>query len=107
MTDGYLVYITTPSEEEAVRLARQLVQERLAACANVVPRMRSFYWWDGKVQDDPEALLLLKTHAQSLQRLLDRARELHSYDVPAINAFRIDQGIPDYLAWLGEETRSG
>lgn len=101
----YLVYTTVGSAEEGARLGRQVVSERLAACANLIPKIRSFYWWDGQLVDDAESFLVLKTTDQGLQPLIARLKELHSYDVPAINAIRLDAGHPDYWQWVAQETR--
>lgn len=106
MSDCFLVYVTAATAEEAARLGRQVVEERLAACANVVPGVRSFYWWEGRVQDEGEALLLLKTHAGCLDHLIRRVKELHSYSVPAVSAVRVEKGNPDYLEWVRAEARA-
>lgn len=97
---GYLVYTTTATEEDALRLGRAVVGEHLAACANVVPGMTSIYPWRGRVQEDPEALLLLKTTDTRLAALLARIRELHPYELPAINAVRVEQGLGEYWDWV-------
>ena len=97
-----LVLVTAGSEEEAAKIARTLVEERLAACANIVPQIRSIYRWEGKVEDGAEALLLIKTSETSLSALENRVRELHSYDVPEVIALKLDQGSAPYLDWLGE-----
>ncbi|MFO7310724.1 MAG: divalent-cation tolerance protein CutA [Bacillota bacterium] len=107
MADHLLVYITTPNEEEALRIGRAVVERRLAACANVVPAIRSLYWWEGRLVEDGEALLFLKTRAAVLQELIQAVRELHSYSVPCITAFPIVGGNPDYLKWVTEETAGG
>lgn len=104
MTDVFLVYVTTASEEEALRIGRQVVEERLAACANVVGGVRSFYHWEGRLVEDREALLFLKAHRERVPALIDRVKALHSYSVPAVNAIPIDQGNPDYLRWVADET---
>ena len=98
-----LVYITTADEAEALRIGRALVERRLAACANVVPAIRSIYWWEGRLVEDGEALLFLKTRAGVLDRLIAAVRELHSYSVPCITAFPVVGGNPDYLAWVSAE----
>lgn len=104
---GVIVYVTTGSEEEARRIGRQVVEERLAGCANVVPRIASYYWWEGRLVEDTEALLLLKTVAAAVPRLMERVRALHSYTVPAISAVPIARGNPAYMAWLAAEVRPG
>ena len=97
-----LVFSTTPNEEEGAALARILVEERLAACVNIVPGLRSLYRWEGKIQDDRETLLLMKTTVQNYPRLEKRLQELHSYDVPEIIAVAVEKGHAPYLAWLHE-----
>lgn len=99
-----LVYVTVPNVEEGARIGRALVQERLAACANLLPAVRSFFWWEGSVQDEGEALLLCKTRQALLTRLTDRVRELHSYTVPCITAVALSDGNPEFLRWIDTET---
>jgi periplasmic divalent cation tolerance protein len=104
--DGVLVVlVTAPSVEKAAELGRALVGERLAACANVVPAIRSIYWWEGKVQDDAEALLVLKTTRSRFDALRDRALALHPYEVPEVLALPVEAGSAAYLAWIARETR--
>ncbi|MBS13056.1 MAG: divalent-cation tolerance protein CutA [Gemmatimonadetes bacterium] len=102
--DIRLVYITTSSEEEGARIASAVVEERLAACANIVPRIRSIYRWQGKVEDEAESLILMKTRADTVQSLMNRVRELHTYDVPDIVAIPIKDGHPLYVEWILENT---
>lgn len=104
MKDGgtfRLVMVTANSEDEATRIARALVQERLAACVNLVPSIRSIYRWQEKVEEDSETLLLIKTSANSLEALGTKIQELHSYDVPEVIALKLDRGSASYLDWLG------
>ncbi|MBE3577656.1 MAG: divalent-cation tolerance protein CutA [Limnochordales bacterium] len=96
----YLVYTTVSNAEEGAALGRQVVAERLAACANLIPQIRSFYWWEGRLVDDTESFLILKTTGERLPALIARLKELHSYTVPAINAVRLDAGHPDYWQWV-------
>ncbi|HXE72909.1 MAG TPA: divalent-cation tolerance protein CutA [Candidatus Nitrosotenuis sp.] len=98
-----ICYITCPDMEEARSLGRTLVEERLAACVNLVPGVTSFYWWEGRVQEDSEVLLRVKTRSPVLPRLMARVRELHSYSVPMVVATPIHQGNSEYLEWLGAE----
>ncbi len=100
-----VVLVTAPSAEKAAELGRALVSERLAACANVLPGMRSIYWWEGKVQDEPEALILLKTTRARFEALRDRVLALHPYQVPEVVALRIEAGSEKYLEWIAGETR--
>lgn len=100
------VYITAPDKAEAVAIGKALVKDRLAACANVFDDVRSLYWWDGEVQDDAEAVLILKTRADLVEALTERVKEIHSYDVPCIVAWPIQAGNRDYLNWLHAETEA-
>jgi len=102
--DVLVVLVTAPSAEKAGELGRTLVSERLAACANVIPGLRSIYWWEGKVQDEPEALILLKTTRGRFEALRDRVLALHPYQVPEVVALPIEAGSENYLKWIERET---
>lgn len=104
MTDAIVVLVTAPSAEQAAELARALVEERLAACGNVVSGVRSIYRWEGKVQDDAEALLVLKTTRARLEELRERVLALHPYEVPEVLALPVEAGSARYLAWIAAET---
>lgn len=99
------VFVTIP-EDRAADLAAPLVNERLAACVNILPTVRSIYLWQGEVCDDPEALLVIKTRAELFSRLRLRVVELHPYDVPEVIALPVVDGHQPYLSWLDESTRS-
>ncbi|NLA67159.1 MAG: divalent-cation tolerance protein CutA [Gammaproteobacteria bacterium] len=86
-------------------LARRLVEERLAACASVLPGLRSTWRWDGAIQEGDEVLLLAKTSAARFDALAARIVELHPYSVPAVVAVEVAAGLPAYLAWVDAETR--
>jgi periplasmic divalent cation tolerance protein len=101
------VLVTCANQEQGVSIARALVSERLAACVNVVERIRSIYRWRDQIEDDRETLLLVKTRNALLPRLERRVRELHSYDVPEIVALRFDQMSKPYLKWLLDSTGRG
>lgn len=104
MADYVQVVTTTDSEEDAARLARSIVDARGGACVQVVP-IRSFYRWDGAVQDDPEWQLQIKTSASALDALIAHIKSEHSYDVPEIITTPITGGNDAYLSWVDEETR--
>ena len=104
MTAYIVVYVTAPAEE-ALQMARTLVEERLVACVNIVPGLRSIYWWQGKVEDEPEVLCIMKTQTSLFEALRDRVRELHSYEVEEIIALPIVAGNPPYLDWIKENTK--
>ena len=105
MTDAMLVFTTLPSADKAAELAKALVEERLAACANLLPAIRSIYRWQGKLQDENEVLVLLKTRAEHLERLKLRILELHPYEVPEVLAVPVEAGYQPYLDWLAGETK--
>lgn len=101
-----LVLCTAPAEgETAAKLAAGLVEARLAACVNLVPGLRSFYRWQGKIHDDPEVQLLIKTRASRYDELESWLGEHHPYDVPEILALPIQGGARSYLDWLIEQTQ--
>jgi len=104
VTDVLVVLVTAPGPEEAARLARVLVEERLAACGNVLPGLRSIYRWEGKVREEGEALLLLKTTRARFAALRDRLLALHPYEVPEVLALPVEAGAERYLGWVGAET---
>jgi periplasmic divalent cation tolerance protein len=104
VTDIVTVYATFADEEEALRIARTLVEERLAACANILGPCRSVYRWQGRVEDSSEVAVLLKTRAGEADRLIARLAQLHSYDVPAAVAWPIANALPAYLQWVVAET---
>jgi len=104
-TDALVVLVTTPTPERAAEIARAVVEERLAACGNVVPGLRSIYRWEGKLQDEGEALLVLKTTRARFEALKERVRALHPYQVPEVIALPVEAGSAPYLAWIAGETR--
>jgi len=93
------MFCTTPVDI-ADTLAEGIVEARVAACVNIVPRVRSIYRWQGAVEKDDEALLVIKTTAEGVPAVLEHIREHHPYDVPEAIALEIREGLPDYLAWL-------
>lgn len=102
--DFVLAYITAGSREEALHIGRALVEERLAACANVLDGMTSVYRWNGAVEEAPEAVLIAKTRAALFDRLAERVRALHSYDTPCVVEIKLGRGNPGFLGWLEAET---
>jgi len=101
------VYVTAADPAEAKRIGRAVVEERLAACANVIPGMSSVFWWEGKVQEAGEAVLILKSTAGLLERLTARVKELHGYAVPCVVALPIAGGNADYIDWIDAECTAG
>ena len=102
-----LVSITTSSSEEADRIAKALVQERLAACVNIVPAITSIYRWQGEVHRDSEVLLIAKSRPELFESLAARVKALHSYEVPEIIALPIVAGSKAYLNWIDESVKRG
>ncbi len=100
---AYWFYVPINNLENAQKLAKQLVQERLCACANVIPKIYSYYWWEGKVTEDTEAIVILKTLSDQVETLTQRIKTLHPYSVPAILAFPIEKINSDYFEWLENE----
>jgi len=105
MAEMRFVYVTCAGVDEAERLASAVVEERLAACCNALPGMRSVYRWEGEVQIDEEAVLICKTTAEVYPALQARLIELHSYRVPCVVAWPVADGNPDFLEWLEDEAR--
>lgn len=102
MTESLLVYMTAPSAEVAADIARAVVGERLAACGNLLPGVRSIYRWKGEICDDPEVLVLFKTTRATVERLRARIVELHPYECPEVIATDIVHGHVPYLGWVAE-----
>lgn len=105
MTDFISVHITVPSRDSGEKIARMLVEEKLAACVNILPDVRSIFRWHGKVEAANELILLVKTRADLYADLEKRVKALHPYDVPCIVAQTITAGFPPYLDWIREETK--
>ncbi len=97
-----VVFTTTPNSEEAENLAKKIVEAKLAACVQVLPQMKSFYFWDDEVQNDSENLLLIKTLEENYSNLESFIKENHSYDVPEIVAVKSEAVSDDYLGWMND-----
>jgi len=108
MNDGYImVFSTAPSGEQAAVIAKAAIDEGLAACCNIVPGLRSIYKWKGEVCDESEVLCIFKTRGALFERLRDRIREIHPYEVPEVVRVDITGGLADYLDWIGANTIGG
>lgn len=99
-----LVYVTAPSREVAERLARNAVEQRLAACVNMLPGMRSVYRWEGHIEEAEETVLLFKTTGRKVNALQQFIDAEHPYDTPCSLVIDIDSGLPAYLKWVNTET---
>ncbi|MBD3419677.1 MAG: divalent cation tolerance protein CutA [Chitinivibrionales bacterium] len=104
-TDLRFVYMTAGSKDEATRIGKMLVQERLAACVNIVDNMTSLYWWEEEVQSDTETVCIAKTTSANASALIEKVKSLHSYTTPCIVTLPILEGNARYLDWLRNETR--
>ena len=100
MTDTLLVFSTFANEEDAARVVRTLVDERLIACGTLLPGARSIYRWESEIKDEREVVALMKTRKQDWAVLVSRLHELHPYDVPECIAVRVAAGAPRYMEWL-------
>ncbi len=100
MTNNRIVLTTAGSQEEAQKIAQALVDRRLAACVNIVPRVRSIYRWEDKVETAEEWLLVIKTTSSAFDRVRAAIRELHSYDLPECICLAIEDGSKEYLDWI-------
>lgn len=98
------VYVTAKDRAQALAIGRSLVEERLVACVNVLDSVRSLYWWEGKVQEEEEALFVAKTRSELMEKVVARVKELHSYQVPCVVALPVAAGNPDFLDWITAET---
>jgi len=105
--DKIAILVTAPNIDEAANIGRLLVEEGIAACANIVEGVRSIYRWKGEVCDDRECLMLVKTTAANFDAVEKRVRELHSYEVPEVIAIPIVKGSKPYLDWVEENSRIG
>ena len=105
MTEHRVVFCTCPDQDTAAAIASRLVAEKLAACVNILPGLTSVYEWEGKVETDPESLLIIKTAGDRLGALTRRIETLHPYEVPEVIALPIEDGLPAYLNWITDETR--
>jgi periplasmic divalent cation tolerance protein len=102
MTDKIIVLTNTGSQEEAAKIARALVEGKLAASVNVIPGVESVYWWKGKIETASEWILLIKSVRSNFEAVRDAIRELHSYDLPECIAISIEEGSPEYLNWIAQ-----
>ncbi|ACI20978.1 MULTISPECIES: divalent-cation tolerance protein CutA [Thermodesulfovibrio] len=103
--DYIVVLITAPNEDEAVKISKILVEEKLAACVNILKDIRSIYFWQGKIEDEQEVLMIVKTKSELFEELEKKVKSLHSYTVPEIIGIKIKKGSESYLNWISEVTK--
>jgi len=104
-SEPIVVFVTCGSEEEGLKIANALVEGRLAACVNLISPIRSIYRWEGKIWDEKEWLLIIKTQKERFGELEKKVRSLHSYSVPEIISLPISDGPSSYLKWIKENTK--
>ena len=104
MPKEIIVLITTPSAREARAIGKKLVQERLAACVNIISTVHSIFSWEGKICQERESLMIVKTKSSCFKRLEERVKSLHRYSVPEVIALPIVRGSKDYLRWIHQTT---
>ena len=105
MENSLLVFVTVPSLKEGERIGEKLVEKKLAACVNIVPHLYSIFFWQGKIEKEGELLLIIKTMPDCMEKLIEKVKKIHSYDVPEIIALPVVQGNQDYINWIYESTR--
>lgn len=104
MSTASVLYVTFPNRDEALRVARLLLDGRLVACANVIDRVTSLYWWEGAVHEDAEVVLIAKTATDRVAAAIDAVQAAHSYDCPCVTSWPITDAHPPYLDWIARET---
>lgn len=98
--NGYVVISTVSNEKEGERISKILVAEGMVACVNIIPRVKSIYSWKGKVCEEKEAIMVIKTGRRRINELINNIKKLHSYEIPEILVFNVDKGEKSYLKWL-------
>lgn len=102
MSPHVVVIVTVANREEAEKIVRSLLEERLIACANIVGPLYSVFWWEGKIDEASEFLVFMKSHENHFERLSEKVAQIHSYELPEIIALPIIKGSPPYLGWLSD-----
>ena len=106
MKDKFIIiFVTTATAEEAEKISRILVEEKLAACGTIMAGLRSIYFWEGKIEDAKESMMVIKTKTSRFKKIEKRVRSLHSYSVPEIVAVPVVQGSKTYLKWVKENSK--
>ncbi len=105
MTNTFMIYATAGSPEEALTLAKTLVEERLVACVNIIDGVASIYRWEGNIDSETESIMIAKTAASRRTEVMARLKDLHSYETPCIVSYDMADGLPAYLDWIVSETK--
>ncbi len=98
-----VILITASIDEEAEKIANRLLTQRIAACVNIIPKVRSLFWWKGELDSADEAVLIVKSKASLVDEIVSLVKEAHSYEVPEVIALPVIGGNPDYLSWMSDE----
>jgi periplasmic divalent cation tolerance protein len=101
-----IAWVTVPSREVAEQIATSLLNDKLVACVNIIPGVKSMYWWDGKVQSDQELILMIKTRTSLTSELITAVKSKHPYDTPEVICVPIAEGNTDYLKWITDSTKN-
>ncbi|MBN2223982.1 MAG: divalent-cation tolerance protein CutA [Deltaproteobacteria bacterium] len=104
MTGSSVIMVSASSQNEAEKIANELVENRLAACVSIIPNMRSIYIWEGKVESSEEYLMIIKTRGELFEQVKKAIKELHSYKIPEIISLPITHALDDYIQWINEVT---
>ncbi len=100
--DKIVIFVTASSQNEAYDIGKALIERRLAACCNIIPGVQSIYWWDGKVTEDPEILLMIKTKKIAEEKVFETIKSIHSYDLPEMISIPMQGGYRKYFDWIDE-----
>lgn len=103
-TKHTVLFSTAPNEDEAAHIARTLVEKRLVACVNIVPKVRSIYTWQGKLCDEPEVMMIMKAQEKLVDKIKTELTALHSYECPELIAIPITDGLHEYMKWIDENS---
>ncbi len=98
------IYVTAKDEDEARKIAQALLEKHLIACANMFS-VKSLYWWKGAIEDESEVAMIMKTRNEHKDKIISEIKAIHSYEIPCIEFLSIEDGNPDFLRWIGEETK--
>lgn len=100
-----MIYITTSRSSESKKIAMTLLEERLVACTNIIPKINSLYLWEGEIEEDDESILIAKTKDDKVNKVIKRVEELHSYETPCILQVEVKKGSKGYLEWMDNELK--
>tara|TARA_B100000686_G_scaffold329601_1_gene390955 strand:- start:612 stop:941 length:330 start_codon:yes stop_codon:yes gene_type:complete len=103
-TEIKLVYVTTSSKEESLTISRVIVEERLAACANIMEKVHSVFNWEDAIQESEESVIIFKTHSNTIDNLIQKIKMLHSYECPCISVVSIESGNTEFFDWISSQT---